>query len=159
MLMVIFVWIFGTLLHFAYDFFGESPISGVFAPVNESVWEHYKLLFYPILFAVIYVSRGRKILNMAVPALLAVLHSGIMMFGIFYFYTSALGTDAILSVDIANFFISSFVSVCIFKKTEKKKYSMALSATALAMLICITAFICIVPYVGIKLPIFIDFSK
>ena len=39
----------GVLLHFLYDWLGESawiaPISGV----NESTWEHMKLLFWPML--------------------------------------------------------------------------------------------------------------
>ncbi|MBQ9805562.1 MAG: hypothetical protein IJW49_03535 [Clostridia bacterium] len=44
----------GTILHFLYDWLGEaawiSPLSGV----NESTWEHMKLLFWPMLiFAVV----------------------------------------------------------------------------------------------------------
>ena len=40
----------GTALHFAYDWC-LSPLVGLFAPVNESVWEHLKLLFWPFLAA------------------------------------------------------------------------------------------------------------
>ena len=40
----------GTLLHFLYDWLGKAvwiaPLSGV----NESTWEHMKLLFWPMLF-------------------------------------------------------------------------------------------------------------
>ena len=44
----------GTILHFLYDWLGEAvwiaPISGV----NESTWEHMKLLFFPMfLFAIV----------------------------------------------------------------------------------------------------------
>lgn len=42
----------GTLLHFAYDLFGASPWVAPFSAVNESTWEHMKLLFFPMfLFA------------------------------------------------------------------------------------------------------------
>lgn len=35
--------------HFAYEFLGENKIVGLFAPINESVWEHLKLTFYPMV--------------------------------------------------------------------------------------------------------------
>jgi len=45
----LFVVLLGVFLHFAYELSGENPIVGLFALVNESVWEHLKLLFYPML--------------------------------------------------------------------------------------------------------------
>ena len=39
----------GTLLHFLYDWLGESPLVAPFSGVNESTWEHMKLLFWPML--------------------------------------------------------------------------------------------------------------
>ena len=44
-----FVSIVGTLLHFAYEASGSNFIAGIFAPVNESTFEHLKLLFYPFI--------------------------------------------------------------------------------------------------------------
>lgn len=42
---------FGTafLQHSVYEFLGENKIVGFFAPINESVWEHLKLAFYPMV--------------------------------------------------------------------------------------------------------------
>ena len=39
----------GTLLHFLYEWTGESKIAALFSGVNESTWEHMKLLFWPML--------------------------------------------------------------------------------------------------------------
>ena len=39
--------IFGNLLHFVYDWSGQSIAAAVFAAVNESTWEHMKLLVTP----------------------------------------------------------------------------------------------------------------
>jgi hypothetical protein len=39
----------GTVLHFLYDWLGKSPIVAAFSGVNESTWEHMKLLFWPML--------------------------------------------------------------------------------------------------------------
>lgn len=39
----------GTLLHFAYDWTGENRLAAAVSAVNESTWEHMKLLFLPFL--------------------------------------------------------------------------------------------------------------
>ncbi|MBP3478366.1 MAG: hypothetical protein J6K03_02635 [Oscillospiraceae bacterium] len=42
----------GTILHFLYDWAGGSILVSPFSGVNESTWEHMKLLFWPLfLFA------------------------------------------------------------------------------------------------------------
>lgn len=46
---VLFVLITGSLAHFLYDWSGSNPAVGLFTPVNESIWEHMKLLFFPML--------------------------------------------------------------------------------------------------------------
>lgn len=45
----VFVGIMGTLLHFLYDWTGGSTVAALFSAVNESIWEHMKLLFYPAM--------------------------------------------------------------------------------------------------------------
>ncbi len=44
----------GTLLHFLYDWLGEAVWIAPFSGVNESTWEHMKLLFWPMfIFAIV----------------------------------------------------------------------------------------------------------
>ena len=44
----------GTILHFLYDWLGKAVWVAPFSGVNESTWEHMKLLFWPmLLFAVV----------------------------------------------------------------------------------------------------------
>ncbi|MBE6668292.1 MAG: hypothetical protein E7607_08305 [Ruminococcaceae bacterium] len=44
----------GTLLHFLYDWLGEAVWIAPFSGINESTWEHMKLLFWPMfIFAII----------------------------------------------------------------------------------------------------------
>lgn len=38
----------GACLHFLYDLF-PNPVTALFAPVNESLWEHLKILYWPYL--------------------------------------------------------------------------------------------------------------
>ncbi len=39
--------ILGTLLHFAFEYSGGNTVVGAFTPVNESIWEHLKLILIP----------------------------------------------------------------------------------------------------------------
>ena len=43
----------GVLWHFLFDLTGENRFVGLFAPVNESVWEHLKILYFPFLITMI----------------------------------------------------------------------------------------------------------
>ena len=44
----------GTILHFLYDWTKENALVSLFSGVNESTWEHMKLLFWPLfLFALV----------------------------------------------------------------------------------------------------------
>lgn len=71
----LFTAIAGTLLHFLFDLTGRSGIAAVFSPVNESIWEHLKLLFYPMLgvTAAEYFSWGRVL-----PSFLCIKLTGIL---------------------------------------------------------------------------------
>ena len=50
----------GTLLHFLYEWLGEAVWVASFSGVNESTWEHMKLLFWPTFFFAIIESRFFK---------------------------------------------------------------------------------------------------
>ena len=45
---IIFVFLLGALLHFVFEWSGESKVVGAIASVNESVWEHFKQGFWPL---------------------------------------------------------------------------------------------------------------
>ena len=47
----------GACLHFLYDFF-PNPVTALFSPVNESIWEHLKLIYWPYL-AALFVVTGK----------------------------------------------------------------------------------------------------
>ena len=48
--------ILGTLLHFLYEFSGKSFWIAPFSGVNESAWEHMKLIFWPMLIYAVFQS-------------------------------------------------------------------------------------------------------
>ncbi len=62
---VLFTWSAGTLFHFLYDWSGKNWLAAAVSAVNESTWEHMKLLFFPmLLFSLVeYLVIGEKFRN------------------------------------------------------------------------------------------------
>ena len=74
----------GTGLHFLYDVC-PVPLVGLFAPVNESVWEHLKLFFWPTLAAAFVLTRKNEDGQRAWSGwLLAELVMPVLCMGLFY---------------------------------------------------------------------------
>jgi hypothetical protein len=44
---IVFIIFLGSALHFTFEWSGNQPAVGIFSAVNESVWEHLKLAFWP----------------------------------------------------------------------------------------------------------------
>lgn len=42
------LFLIGSVLHFAHQLLGQNPVAGLFFPVNESVWEHCKMVLLPV---------------------------------------------------------------------------------------------------------------
>ena len=101
---ILFVSIVGTLWHFVYEWSGQNPIVGLFFPVNESTWEHMKLLFFPMLLYTLYAYKKLKDAFPCIPsALLYGILSGTFLIPVlFYTYKGILGSDYI-ALDIAVF--------------------------------------------------------
>lgn len=104
---IILVSIFGTLLHFAYEFTARNPIISLFVPINESTWEHMKLIFFPML---LYTMFSNKKLSLKYPCVYSASYFSILLGTIlipilFYTYTGVLGYN-IAVVDIMTFFVS-----------------------------------------------------
>ena len=92
----IFTGILGTLLHFLFDWTGESVVAALFSAVNESIWEHMKLLFYPMVaFAMIeYFVWSREVAAFWCIKLLGILLSLALIPVLYYTYTGILGVNA-----------------------------------------------------------------
>lgn len=97
----------GTLLHFLYDWTGRSSIAALFSGVNESTWEHMKLLFFPMfLFAIIEYFFYKEMQNIWYTNLCSVLLGLTLIPVLFYTYNGVIGRSPD-AVNIAIFFISA----------------------------------------------------
>ena len=101
----------GSLNHFLYEWTGRNPFTALITPVNESTWEHLKLLFFPfLLFTVLeyYISRPRRS-SFFTARLAGVLLGMLSIVLLFYGYTAVLGTHNLI-IDILIFIIGVMVS-------------------------------------------------
>jgi hypothetical protein len=100
----------GTLLHFAYEWSGSNRLVGFFAPVNESVWEHLKLVLYPVLaFAVVEMKWIRDPARLWWAKLVEVVAAVVFITAFFYTYTGALGVESVVAIDIGSFVVAVVV--------------------------------------------------
>ena len=107
LLSAIFIAILGTIFHFTYDWSGKNFIIGLFAAVNESTWEHLKLLFFPNLITIIigYFYIGKNIPNFLCAKTLGLIISILFTIIFFYTYTGVLGYN-IAIINILTFYIA-----------------------------------------------------
>ena len=101
----------GTLLHFVYEWSGGSALAAWFSAVNESTWEHMKLLFVPLfLFSVAQVCLlGRNYPNLLAVRALSTLTGAALIPVLFYTYTGILGYH-ITWVNISIFFAADLAA-------------------------------------------------
>lgn len=96
----------GSLNHFIYEWSGENAFAALFCPVSESVWEHLKLLFFPYLFAVVWIyfyERRSAPARYFCSRFLAVLIGMAFIVISFYTYTGIIGQSFVV-IDILIFF-------------------------------------------------------
>ena len=100
----------GTVLHFLYDWLGEAKWIAPFSGVNESTWEHMKLLFWPMfIFAIVQSFFFRERDDFWCVKVRGILLGIILIPIIFYTYNGAIGKSPDW-INIAIFFISAAIS-------------------------------------------------
>ena len=144
----------GTLLHFLYDWLGEAkwiaPISGV----NESTWEHMKLLFWPMfIFAIMQSFFFNERKDFWCVKLRGIFLGLLLIPILFYTYNGVIGNSPDW-INIAIFFISAAVSyICETRLFKSEKYSCkskkAAIATLTAIALCFVIFTFLTPQIGL----------
>ena len=97
----------GTILHFLYDWTGGSILVSPFSGVNESTWEHMKLLFWPLfLFAFVQRLFFKDQKNYWCVKLAEILLGLLLIPVLFYTYNGVFGKSPDW-INIAIFYISA----------------------------------------------------
>lgn len=150
----------GTAFHFLYQLSGEVFFLGLFVPVNESVWEHLKLVLWPMT---LWWAAGYVALNRAweidapawfAGALTALLTAQGTIALLFYFYTGAFGVES-LTVDVALFFLAVVLGQAAGLRTYRRGSGLSwfLPLLLLAALLVLFVVFTLTPP---DLPLFVD---
>ena len=107
---ILFIFLFGASLHFIFALSGDLRPVAIIAAVNESVWEHLKIGFWPaFIWAIIELfAFGTKAKNFLFAKGAAFTLGALLITGIYYI-TKAAGFES-LPIDIVNFFVSIVIA-------------------------------------------------
>ena len=145
--------ILGVISHFVYEWTGGNFLVGPFFPMNESTWEHMKLLFFPMfLFALV---AGKK-MERQYPCIYNAMFTGILVGlalipTLFYTYSGILGFF-VDWVNIAVYVLSVLVAYIVVYRvalTCRNKNPMVLRIVMYVLLVAFMVFSVYPPKLGI----------
>ncbi len=154
------LFVLSALFHIIYNLTGKCIIAGLFSAVNESIWEHCKIVVFPsILFwSGFYFFNGKALSinknKWFTAALASVLTAMITVPLLFYFYTQAFGVE-FLWIDIS----IAFLAVLFGQLSGLHFYRYAdgiKSVISISIIIGIIILFAVFTIVTPELPIFMD---
>lgn len=101
----------GMLLHFTFEWSGHNRIVAFFSPINESTWEHLKMLVFPILIFSIpeYIRIGSQYENYIIAKAIGLLTGMFSIVMLYYTYSGIIGTNYLV-IDITVFILGIILS-------------------------------------------------
>lgn len=146
----------GMFLHFAYELCAQNAIVGIFSAVNESMWEHLKIAFWPEIgfLAVYFFIKKPSFVKEIVAGAWLLFTTFLIMTTFYYTYTGIIGNH-FLSIDIAIFVLAIVFGFYMFfglmKEAKKNSLPSIIISCILvfALLIAICCFTKWPPNLGI----------
>ena len=154
----VFTSVVGTLLHFAYEWSGESVFLAPFSAVNESIWEHMKLLFFPLVIFALWQSRffERDYPSYWCVKLKGILLGIVLIPVLYYTYTGIFGVS-VDSINITIFFVVAAIVYLFETKWLRARNTCALSRCfVLVTLLALTALFAVFTFFPPNIPLFAD---
>lgn len=155
---VLFTAIVGTLLHFLFDWTGGNVVVALFSAVNESIWEHMKLLYYPmLLFALVeYRAWGREEGRFWCIKLMGILFGLVLIPVIYYSYTGILGVEEDW-FNIAIFFIAAAAAFWLGTKLFQSGFACPMGpGRCLTLILLIAVLFTVLTFAPPRIPFFQD---
>lgn len=158
----LFISILGTLLHFTYEWSQNNAIVGLFSAVNESTWEHLKLLFFPMFFLTLFelfFFRDRLLKNFLQVRTCGIFLGMGLIVVVFYTLLGVIGTS-IDFLNIALFFVAVFFALWSenkqYRNSESKKET---SSTAFSILLIFTLLFFVFTFLPPDIGLFWEITK
>ena len=114
--MIIFLFLLSFLWHFMYDWF-PSVLTSIFFPVNESIWEHMKIIFYCLFIGSVLEKKGNNYyLNILVKPLVGVLFYLIIFIPLYLIFGESMFIS--ISLMLFTYIIMELLGIKISKQEE-----------------------------------------
>ena len=143
----------GVALHFVYDLL-PNPVTALFSPVNESIWEHLKVIYWPYLAAMLIVT-GKDTRGKRASWLFALLVISVAMLLIGYVYHISLGLDNLI-FDIGLYVVLMALGFWLPGQLNPKN---ARSFPVLFLVVLLGAAIILFTFLPPNCPLFADLSS
>jgi len=149
--------IIGSLLHFTYEWSGNSKFVALFSPVNESVWEHLKLGYFSLLFyiPIEYKFLKTKTNSFFLGKFLGILSMELTILIIYYSYNFIFNKSSLI-VDILSFIIGAILCQLISIKVLKTNINKKANILGLIGFILFGFILSFFTFFPPKLPLFMD---
>ncbi|MBQ6825854.1 MAG: hypothetical protein IJP34_04255 [Clostridia bacterium] len=152
----------GALGHFIYDWSGNIMLLGLIFPINESVWEHLKLVFFPSLlyFFIEYMLISKKAENY-IPASISSIFKA-MAFIVISFYTlNGIFGKVPDFINIVIYYVSIILMLCCRNKSIEygKQYSSIMRLILYFLTVVFVALFFIFSFIPPNLNLFKDPTK
>lgn len=117
------IFLLGSIFHFIYKYGGQKKWMAIISPVNESIWEHLKIAFYPGL---LYLIIHYLIAKPEISKFFTTEHIGINIMMVVILFSASLYPKLlkrfVLAIDLFIFFVaislSQFISYYLYENTN-----------------------------------------
>ena len=134
----------GTLLHFLYEWLDDALWIAPFSGVNESTWEHMKLLFWPMLiYAVVQSFFFGDRSDFWCIKLRGILLGLVLIPVLFYTYNGAIGKSPDW-LNIAIFFVSAAIAYLYENRLYNAKKQPCRASKSAVAILCIIALLFVI---------------
>lgn len=150
--MIIFLFLLSFLWHFMYDWF-PCVLTSIFFPVNESIWEHMKIIFYCLFIGSVLEKKGNNYyLNILVKPLVGVLFYLIIFIPLYLIFGESMFIS--ISLMLFTYIIMELLGIKISKQEE-----LNIKALPIIIIILISILFSILTYYPLHNFLFFDSVK
>ena len=152
----VFTGVLGVVLHFLYEWTGENHFVAGFSAINESTWEHMKILFFPMFIFALFESLfiGKTYKNFWCVKLTGILIGVLLIPVVFYTLQGVFGTTSDF-INISIFYVAAFVSYYIETYMMGKEFvDCTYSGIALLFLWCVVLLFIVFTFDTPDFPVF-----
>lgn len=153
-----FLFFLGSMLHFVYGVSDKNKIVALFVPVNESIFEHSKLLLVPLVLfwgiAYFFIKNDIDVNKYFTAMLMSIIFSILVMVSFYYTYKEIIG-NSYLWIDIFDLLLSLFLGQII--ANHFYEYGIGVPAfLSLGIVLSIFVFYTYLTFKPFKTPFFYD---